>query len=328
MKNIIKTTGVLILMITMCISSCKKEDTRPAANSADAIVNHSTKVIQLIKRFDKKMNSTLKEDEQIELDSAVWNVEALQNYNYAFPDSSTRDFYVFHDDYTLDVDANNKVWLSDVQDLNDEMEADYQTNLNSIQSEVQMLHFCDVVLDSVEGNTAYISAISGFGANLLLNTYWSFSEDDDWIWGTLGESQGSPPSGKCDETMQGVSDGSNEIAWRLNNPLTSSQPSGYTDLVTVEAGPYDFPDGNGGYRIYLDVTATLDNCLYNEDLEYYLYEADEIINTPYEPEVGLCPTGKSFVNIHIEDTYTSPGMNVRYVHYYFVTYGVAYINPN
>ena len=328
MKNIIRITGVLMLMITICISSCKKENTQPTLNTGDEIVNYSSKVLSLIKKFDQKMNSILKEDEKIELDSAIWNVEALQNYTYAFPDSSTKEFYVFRDYYTLDVNANNKVWLSDVQDLNDEMETDYQSNLNSLQSEVQLMHFCDVVLDSVEGNTAYISAISGFGTNLLLNTYWSFSEDDDWIWGTLGESQGSPPVGKCDETMQGVSDGSNEIAWRLNNPLASSQPSGYTNLVTLEAGPYDFPDGNGGYRIYLDETATLDNCLHNEDLEYFLYEADEIINSPYELEVGLCPPGKSFVSIHIEDTYTSPGMNIKYVHYYLVTYGVAYTNPN
>ena len=79
MKNIIRMTGVLILMIAMCISSCKKEESQPGANPADAIASHSTKVIRLIKNFDKKMKSSFKEKDQIELDSAEWNVEELKN---------------------------------------------------------------------------------------------------------------------------------------------------------------------------------------------------------------------------------------------------------
>ena len=314
-------------MITICITSCKKENIHPTSTYSDEMILHSNKIVSLIKQFDEKMSSTLKSDEKIELDSAIWNTEALQNYTYAFPDSSTKDFIVFNSNYTLAVDANGMVWLSDVQALNNQMEVDYQSNLNSLQSEVKLMHFCDVVLDSVEGNTAYISSISGFGANLLLNTYWSFGDDDDWIWGTLGENQGNPPAGKCDGTLQGVSDGSNELEWRLNNPLTSSQPSGYTDLVTLEAVPYDFPDGVGGYRIYIDFTASINNCLYNEDLEYYLYEADDIIHS-YQPiPNGLRPPGKSFVSIEIADTWFSSQGNVRYVHYYYVTYGSPYTNP-
>lgn len=320
MKNIIRITGVLMMMIAMCISSCKKESTQPNVYPGDEMANHSRKVLSLIKEFDQKINSSLKEDEKIELDSAVWNVEALQNYTYAFPDSSTREFYVFHEYYTLDLDANNKAWLSDVQDLYDDMEADYQSNLNSLQSEVQLMHFCDVVLDSVENNTAYISAISGFGANLLLNTYWSFSEEDDWIWGTLS----GPLAGKCDGTLQGVSDGSNELKWRLNNPLTSSQPSGYTDIVTLQATYAQFPGPIGELRIYLDVNAIADNCLYNDDLTYYLYEADDIIHS-YEPN-GLRPSGKSFISIDIVAD-VELGLNNN-IHRYYVTYGSAYSNPN
>ena len=310
-------------MITICITSCKKDNTNPTSTYSDEMILHSNKVLSLIKQFDEKMSSTLKSGEIIELDSAIWNTEALQNYTYAFPDSSTKAFIVFNSNYTLAVDANGMVWLSDVQVLNNQMEVDYQSNLNSLQSEVKLMHFCDVVLDSVEGNTAYISSISGFGTNPLPNIYWSFSDDDDWIWGTLGENLGNPPAGKCDGTHVGVSDGSNELEWRLNNPLTSPQPSGFTDLVTLQATYALFPGPNGEIRIYVDVLANPYNCLYNEDLEYYLYEADDIIYT-YQP-TGLRPTGKSFVSIEIIDD-LELGLS-NYIHRYEVTYGAPYTNP-
>jgi hypothetical protein len=38
------------------------------------------------------MKSTLKTGERIEVDSAVWNMEALQNYTYANPDTAVKDF--------------------------------------------------------------------------------------------------------------------------------------------------------------------------------------------------------------------------------------------
>ena len=115
---------------------------------------------------------------------------------------------------------------------------------------------------------------------------------------------------------------------KLNNPLCSNQGAGYTNIVTIEASPDQFPDGNGGYRIYFDPTYNIDNCLYNEDLEYYLEEADEIIYAPYEPEVGLCPPGKTFINISISDTYVDFSSGSAYVHYYYVTYGNAYTIPD
>jgi hypothetical protein len=128
--------------------------------------------------------------------------------------------------------------------------------------------------------------------------------------------------------MQGVSDGSNELQWRLNNPLITTQASGYTNIVTLDASPDQFPDGNGGHRIYFDATYSINNCLYNEDLAYYLEEADEIIYAPYEPEVGLRPPGKSFISINISDTYVDYSGGSAYVHYYYVTYGNAYTNPD
>jgi len=319
-----RTMAVLFLITGLLIVACKKDNPMQVQqNTNTELDDHSTKVLTLIKTFDKKMKSTLKGDERIHIDSVVWNSEALQNYNYAFPDTSTKNFIVYREDYTLSLNASNMALLSDVQSLNTQMEDDILDKLDEIDSDEAFLRFCDVVLDSIVSNTAYVTAINGFGYNLVLG-YYPFSEDDDWIWGTLNEGPppyGNQPEGKCDGTMQGVSDGSNEITWRLlygSNTWVGGS-GGYTDLVTIEVEPGDFEN-----QIYIDYTGTPDKCLYNENLEYYLLEADEIIYN--SSPTGVKPAGKNFVSIEIDDTFTSLGGNTVYCHYYKITYGIPYQN--
>jgi len=328
MKNKIKTMAVIMLMISFIITSCKKDEAVSTGQDKNIeLSNNSQKVLSLIQQFEQKMNSTLKAGDKIHIDSVVWNSEALQNYNYAIPDTSTRDFIVYKANYTLSVNANNMAYLTDVQTLNSQMETDIQNQLESIDSEETYMRFCDIILDSIESETAYITALNGFGYNLI-SGYYGFEDDDDWIWGTLGEDLGTPPSGKCDGTQQGVSDGSNELNWRLNNPLFNSPSqsgTGWTNVQTVYKIHSDFTYANGQARIYVDPTATASNCLYDSDLEFYLEEADDIIYS-YDPD-GARPTGKDFMNIHIIDEMIS-GSVTNYLHVYAITYGMPYTNPN
>jgi len=321
MKNKMKTMAVIMLMISFAFTSCKKDEAVTAGQDKKIeLSNHSQKVLSLIKQFEQKMNSTLKTGDKIHIDSVVWNSEALQNYNYAIPDTSTRDFIVYKASYTLNVNASSMAYVSDVQTLNSQMETDIQNQLESIDTEEAFMRFCDVVLDSIVSNTAYITAINGFGFNLVMG-YYPFSPDDNWVWGTLSGTL----QGKCDGSMQGVSDGSNEVEWRLNYGSNTwvGGSGGYTNLETKTAYPSQFPDGSGNFRIYLDPTYTLDSCLYNEDLEYFLLEADDIIYTYGSPPTGLRPSGKSFVGIKITDDLF--GSQVL-AHTYEVTYGIPYQN--
>lgn len=322
MKNKIQLIGVILLSTLITFTSCKKER---MVQTPDELLVLENKVISLIKQFDQKLNSSFKSDEKIEIDSAVWNIEALQNYTLAYPDSAAKDSKVIKTTYTVPVDANGMILMTDVQVVYDLMESDLITSLDLIESEIKYIRFSDVALDSIIGGTAYMSITAGFGFNWLMNTYWGFGADDDWIWGTPSEGY-NPPAGKCDGTQIGVSDGSNELAWRLNNPLVLPANTSYMDLVTITGYATDFPQDNGpGYRLYLDQTTTIDRCLYNEDLEYYLLEADDIIKTN-EDDGGLCPPNKAFVSIEIIDDMIPWGSNSAYCHTYYVTYGTPYNN--
>lgn len=300
------------------VTSCKKESMVEKPNE---MIPHDNKVLTLIKQFDEKLNSSFKSDEKIEADSAVWNIEALQNYTLAYPDSAAKDSKVIKTTYTVPVDANGMILMTDVQVVYDLLETDLITSLDLIESEVKYIRFSDVALDSIIGGTAYMSITAGFGFNWLMNTYWCFGADDDWIWGTLSEDYGVPPLGKCDGTQIGVSDGSNELAWRLNNPLVQpAQPLIYTDLVTLSADGFYFEDA-GVARIFVGWDYPTDECLTNDTLTYFLIQADDIINT-YDYEGGLRPANKSFINIEIKDRLAMYDFSGWHYHEYLVTYGI------
>ncbi|MDZ7742515.1 MAG: hypothetical protein U5Q03_12385 [Bacteroidota bacterium] len=104
----------------------------------------------------------------------------------------------------------------------DQIEDSLYYYLDLIDEEVKLIAFADVQLNSIENNVANIQMISGYGSGYVLGYYEPFNPDDDWIWGTLGESPSYPPRGKCDGTQFGVSDGSNELQRRFNNPYPTA----------------------------------------------------------------------------------------------------------
>lgn len=321
--------SIIVIAIIAGFYSCKKDNTKQAINQQEnEVLLHNKKVISLIQQFKTKMNSTLKKGDLTELDSAVWNMEALQNYGYAYPDSSTKNFTHIKSYYTITVDANYKVLMSDVQELHNLMEDTLLYQLSQFPEEVACMKFWDVKTDSVVGTTAFLSAVGGYGRNLT-GPYFGFDDDDDWIWGTLGQDLGASPLGKCDGTMIGVSDGSDELQWRLNNPaLQQPQPIYFfTSLQTLETVGDDWDDIGGVWPLYIGWNYPENNCLTNDMLTFYLMNSDEIINT-FDYEGGLRPAGKIFESVYILDALILNGSNSKHIHYYYVTYGIpSYIPP-
>lgn len=289
---------------------------------------HNNKIISLIQQFEEKMHSSFKSGEMIDIDSAVWNMEALQNYGYAYPDSSTKEFIHKKSYYTIPIDVYSKVLMSDVQVVNSLMEDTLAYQLSQFPEEVKCMKFWDVTTDSIVGSTAFLSAVGGYGLNLT-GPYYGFDNDDDWLWGTLGQEYGTPPLGKCDGTMVGVSDGSDELQWRLNNPAFQSGEPIYffTDLETLETTGFDWDDIGGVYPLYVGWDYPEDNCLTDVMLTDYLMNSDDIINT-YDYEGGLRPAGKTFESVYIRDELLLlPNSQGKHLHYYLVTYGIPSFIP-
>jgi len=315
---------VIIIFAVMAIgvTSCKKDNTNKPANQNDELIAKSKKVISLIKKFDGKMSSNLKSGEVIGIDSAVWNMEALQNYEYANPGEATKDFDVAKSNYTLDLDENGQVLMSDVQAVYAQMEDTLTLKLEQIPGDEKVVRFSDVALDSIEGNTAYLSTTLGFGYTWLLNRYWPFNTSDNWYWGTLGQEYGNPPLGKCDGTQYGVSDASDELQWRLNNPVVlPADPFIWTALETnYDVNGFSFPGSNGEPRLYVGWDYPEENCLTHDMLTNYLLQSHYIINDYAE---GVRPAGKTFASVIINDWLAElPNSQGEHFHQYYVTYGI------
>jgi len=204
---------------------------------------------------------------------------------------------------------------------------------------VKIIVMCDVALDSTDAGYANLTLTNGFGLDLA-SQYEPFDEDDDWIWGDIFEIFGYPPPGKCDSTEYGVSDGSNELSKRLNNPyLQTGEQYFFTDIEIEETNYlycyYNEPPGvpriwncNGNSGPY---------CMENDTLTFFLESADWIIydyndtSNDYSDQIviedgeGARPQGKDFISIEIKDDldYT----HNRFFHDYFISYGIKTQTP-
>ena len=320
MKNILKTFSVIVLLTSITFTSCKKENMQQPEPNTDNTA-YSTMIINRINHFRAQMQNPERAGEML-LDTAVWNLEALINYETALPDSASKDFKTMQSYYTLTVDNNNMVSEADVQQVYNLMLDTLNYQLSLLNDEVKFVVFSDVQLDEVEGNTAHLTVTNGYGTGFILGLYPPF--DDDWIWGTLDNPSQPPYAGNCSGT-DFSSDGSNEIQYRLNHPAAVPANVGYTDLVTLTADGWDFEDANGNPRIFIGWDYPNDECLTIDTLTYFLIEADDIIKTSVD-DGGLRPTDKSFVRISILDELVMSSDYNWYIHQYWVTYGIPYNN--
>ena len=205
---------------------------------------------------------------------------------------------------------------------------DYQ--LSQIVSENKFLVLADIELARVVNHVAYITAHLGYGYNFIYGMYWPFTADDDWIWSTVNEGY-YPPAGKCDGTEYGVSDGSNEIQWRLNNPVIQPSPTTYINLVTIEVNFLNCWYNEPPQLSRVFNTTNGNYCLQNEELTNFVMHADWIIydyndpsndfgNIIIEDGEGARPYGWNFIRIEIMDDLLYTGST--YFHNYSITYGV------
>jgi hypothetical protein len=285
-----------------------------------SLIEKSHQIIQRIEAFDYKLNGNFKSGENISVDSLVWYTEALENYSHARPDLAYENFVVNKTTYTITLD-NGSLSLTDAANVFANMQTDLANEMAELEGSDNYLKLTDVTLDSVQGNTAYVSANRVIGLRLVAGIYEPFDEGDDWIWGTPGYNE--PPAGRCDGTLVGVSDGSDEIARRLNNPWVVPEENYRFILNTLETVEvdvifdYEF-EGRlfGGYYDYF-------YCIEDDMMTYYLEQSHMIFTDPAE---GIVPNNKQLYHISIDDALW---LGVGFIsHHYYATYGeVTLIAP-
>lgn len=307
-----------IFTISLMLTSCSKEQIKNNTGTL-ATDQQSSTILKLIRAFDTKLSVGFKSGESLSIDSAVWYAEALQNYNHARPDQQYEATKVSKQTYALMIE-NGQLDMDDMATLYQNIDNDRVQQMSALGEGDHYLKLTDVNLDSVVGTTAYLSSTNVFGLRLIEGLYLPFQEGDDWIWGTLGQDLGSPPAGKCDGSMYGVSDASDELAWKLNHPAVSTVPYVFVSCTTYTAVGFDYDE-----RLYIGWNYPQNNCLTSDTLNYYLQQSHLILNDPAE---GLRPLGKEFCNVEIIDDLIPAGSNSKHFHFYYIVYGIKIIGGN
>lgn len=303
-----KTSLYIAIIILVLIASCNKTHETLLLTGTD---KNAKELIKMMQAIETKITSGLKSSESMVIDSAVWYAEALLNYRNARADQWYGSFEIQQYTYTMHL-SDGLAGLGQLAALYNHMTADIHQSLLQMEGAENFLKLADLRLDSIKGNTAHLSMTGVFGLNLIAGLYLPFKAGDDWIWGTLGQYHGQPPAGKCDGTMVGVSDASDELQRKLNYPAVQyAEPYVFINLTTRYTDGFYY---NG--RLYLGWNYPEHNCLTSDTLNHYLLQSHMIINNYNE---GLRPQGKEFSHVKITDDLL---LGASYFHRYEVKYGV------
>ena len=321
-----------MFIIAAIFVSCSKQDQTELNSSSPEISQSKADILieNKIRAFKGKLehlreNPQFKSGETIEVDSAVWYIEAASNQTYG--DAGTPFGELVIDSFNIDVPASNgEIQLNDILVAYDEMINGLSDSYNAIPDENKHLVLNDVSLKSEDAGTATFGITAGFGVEGDDGTSGIFN--DPWWWGLL--------KGKCDDTYVGT-DAAEQIEHKIH--MRRGVPSGhayYTDVDSVEVIPEEFPNPNDptpwnnmyDYMMFENIDngimPNVHGCLSVEEMYFYLYGTESVIYN-YPPD-GARPEGKHFISVNLIGDAVYPTWGTVLLHRAVIKYGVLHQN--
>ena len=341
-KYLILSIGLL----AMVLSSCNKEKQIVQDSENEVYWTQEDIRIQnnILNFQDKIKNNRFKSGETIELDSAVWYMEALLNYNYSTPDSSFVNLTV---DTTFEFELpvnNDLVDYSNVAAAAFAMEAHMINFLNSMPNSVKFVIAADVNIkpNELKDGTKTLTITTGYGSEYINNPgcYTPFDENDYWAHGFNW--------GGCQTNSATFSDAAKQIQYKINNPNCQQiDPTNNTYVINLNpvfisadmypAQNYDndnwldylmyYEDDGLGYDGF---NKEIDGCLEPTEMNFYLQGTLDVIQLKLtELQLQYPDDDLEFVYLFLEGNVTGYGGLVSWLHTAEITYGkrVVRIEP-
>jgi hypothetical protein len=163
-------------------------------------------------------------EEDMPVEEAVWNIEALVNYTYA--DASADFNTIVNDSVSITINlVDGKVAISDLTAAYDQIVDSLTEKYNQIQSEDKQLMIADISLIESNGTSAVFTVNSGISEGNSNPGGW-FGPTDYWFYGNL--------LGKCD-IYYGQGDGSDaaeQLQRKVN--IRKSLPIGHRYFIDIK----------------------------------------------------------------------------------------------
>ena len=345
-KNHKKISVILLLALGIAIylAACKKDIVTPINNMSghegdvSGYTEEAKAIVSKIRRFREQLDNkdeVIRSGLSVPVDSVVWNIEALFNAEYTFPDRKYSQTVNQELDFYIDLDRSGEVSFNVVADLYDDVTASVRQAYSNdgITADKSLLAVA-VEKEYVVGDRAKIKVyvISGkvdHKNSVYDLTQGPFQPDDCWYFGEYG--------GTCDDpsvlgdAAEMIEDTINYYYRETSVPQRGMRRLHYSLFnVNLEGNEYLDDDGvpyiyfysvNGEPPVYLD----------HEMLNYYYNREVEVLMQilPSDPIYhDLMPEAPVFINVDIVGLLGYVGNGSYFHHKNYVVYGCGLIIPS
>lgn len=335
----IKNNIILLFSITALIfSACNKEKESQLVQNSNNETSWTQKDLEIQNKIlafqDKVKNNNFKSGEQLTIDEAIWNLEALMNFNYSNPDSSFVNLTI-DSTFEFNLPINGEmVNFEDITNAAHAIEEHVINFLNNMPNSIKFIIAVDISLkdDEFKSGSKTLSISTGYGSEYIDNpaAYTPFGANDYWTYGF--------DLGGCQNNSATTSDAAEKIEFKINNPnynFNDPYPAGsYVVNVGVEevsAWDHPNPDDPGAPDNWLDCLMyhevtnnilTADECLEPTEMNFYLQGTLDVIEVVINQKKLEYPNDNiEFVYLSLNGQMVSAQNIITYYHTADITFG-------
>lgn len=344
-RRFIGLSIVVLLAVSIAINfeACKKEIVTPINNMSESIddypdyTSEAKLVVSKIKKFKSQLadkDNVARSGLYVPVDSVVWNIEALFNSEYAFPERKYLKT-VKHDlAFFVDMNANYEVAFSEIADLYEEI-TDRVRQVYADDGIVVDKSLMAVVVekgeidgDRVEIDVHVISGRMDNSALVEVSKDAPFGPGDCWYYGEYGGTCDDPTL--LEDAAEVLEDTINYYYRKTNVPQV-----GYRYLnhgmfrVSLEGNEY-FDDNGQPYFYFYEANANAPVYLDHDMMNYYYKrELAVLLNLlPSDPTYySLMPDSPAFIEVDIQGQLGYVGNASYFHHKNYVVYGNRALVP-
>lgn len=306
-KTHLTLSAIILVAITIFLTGCTKEDN--LLNNTPVVTKDQIVIDQIMNFLDQvefeRQSSSQKSSEYMEIDSAVWYIEAAINYVSTEPiTSSDVEICTFTVKESIE-HAQGMINMSDIQTTYDSFQSNIY-NILSREGSIDYIFIADVFVSETENTN--ISLSMTIGAVKSLKVYPPVL--NDWYWGM--------ELGRCDGSGLGVgTDAADVIHNRLNHVLTIPPAGAFWTDISYFSMEGEDDDLFQYYSLYPS-----DPCLSAQEITDYIGVVETYTT-------NNCPTGKQLIYRDFrDDIYTiSPGYAGAHfctIEYGILRYGISF----
>lgn len=326
-KPIIAIIVLAIVATAVAVVSCKKEQVPDTRNQSKTTL---VQILDFKRQLEEiGLNPNEKTVSYMSIPDAVWNIEALFNYTYAYP-----GYYYEHTIYcdttlNLPVCSNDSVSLADLYVFNGQMYEAVLTLYQAALLDDKQFIILDVEAGERNGGlqTIELHTLQGSlkGGQPDYPQMWEpFEEGHYWYYG-----------GDMPDTIGNPIDAADALTETLNNILTRKAPEGYEYVYTNVLTKYtvlgaNHPNPFPGYpgvsprscEFYKENPTIEDYKLYSNQMNYYYFGERHLVKNILRNDADYpVPSNHILFQIVVDDETDTIDSIIRIGHRTIAYYG-------